>query len=47
MRVTSSRSLEGGGGGAHMAKLGRVELGWAEGVGSVIGQAIVGEDCWG
>ena len=27
VRATSSRGLEGGGGGAHMAKLGRVELG--------------------
>ena len=29
-RATSNRSLEGGGGDAHMAKLGRVKLGWVK-----------------
>ena len=30
-----------------MAKLERVQLGWAEEVGSVVGQAIMVQDRWG
>ena len=38
MHATSSRGLDGGGGGAHMAKLGKVELGWIKLSGVVISE---------
>ena len=38
----SSRDLEGGGGSAHMVKLGRVELDWVELSGVVITEVELG-----